>query len=119
VSDRIELRGLKIFGRHGAFEHERRDGQDFLVDVELELDTRAAAASDDLADTVDYGVLATRIADIVGGAPVNLLETLAQRIADACLADDRVSIAIVTVHKPHAPVPLAFDDIAVRVRRTR
>ena len=119
MSDRIELRGLRVFGHHGVFEHERRDGQDFVVDVELELDTRAAAASDDVADTVDYGTLAQRVAEVVGGEPVNLIETLAERIAAVCLADERVNIAVVTVHKPSAPIPLTFDDVAVRVRRVR
>jgi dihydroneopterin aldolase len=119
MSDRITLTGLRVFGRHGVFERERRDGQDFVVDVELELDTRAAAASDDLADTVDYGALAQHLAEIVGGEAVNLLETLAERLADACLSDERVTVALVTVHKPQAPIPLQFDDVAVRVRRTR
>lgn len=119
MSDRIRLTGLRVRGTHGVFEHERRDGQDFVVDVELELDTRTAAASDDLADTIDYGTLAQRIAEIVGGTPVNLLETLAERIAAACLADERVSIATVEVHKPQAPIPLEFSDVSVRIRRSR
>jgi len=102
-----------------VFEAERRDGQDFVVDVELDTDTRAAAASDDLADTVDYGMLAQRLAEIVAGEPVNLIETLAERLAVACLADSRVSVVVVTVHKPSAPIPLQFDDVAVRIRRTR
>ena len=119
MSDRIRLAGLRVRGHHGVFEHERRDGQDFLIDVELELDTRQAAASDDLADTVDYGTLAQRIAEIVGGEPVNLLETLAERIAEACLSDSRVRVAAVEVHKPQAPIPLSFEDVSVRVRRMR
>jgi dihydroneopterin aldolase len=119
MSDRIRLTGLRIRGTHGVFEHERRDGQDFVVDVELETDTRTAAGSDDLSDTIDYGTLAQRIAEIVGGDPVNLLETLAERIAEACLADDRVSVAIVEVHKPQAPIPLQFDNVSVYVRRSR
>jgi 7,8-dihydroneopterin aldolase/epimerase/oxygenase len=119
VSDRIELRGRRIRGHHGVFEHERTDGQDFVVDVVLDVDTSAAAHSDDLADTVDYGVLAHRIAGIVGGDPVNLLETLAQRIATACLDDARVAAVDVRVHKPGAPIPLQFDDVVVGIRRAR
>lgn len=119
MSDRIRLTGLRVRGTHGVFAHERRDGQDFVVDVELELDTRPAAATDDLADTVDYGTLAQHIAEIVGGEPVNLLETLAERIAEACLADERVTVAIVEVFKPQAPIPLEFGDVSVRVRRSR
>ena len=119
MSDTITLSGLRVYGHHGVFEAERRDGQDFVVDVELELDTAPAAASDDVADTVHYGELAQALAAVVGGEPVDLLERLAQRLADVCLADPRVSAATVTVHKPHAPIPLAFDDVAVTIRRSR
>ena len=90
-----------------------------MVDVQLELDTAAAAASDDVADTVHYGELAQALAAVVAGEPVNLLETLAARLADVCLADDRVHAATVTVHKPQAPIPLTFADVAVTIRRER
>ena len=116
-ADRILLTGLTVRGRHGVFDFERRDGQDFVVDVELELDLAAAAASDELVDTVHYGELAEALAAVVGGEPVNLLETLADRLAAACLADRRVSAATVTVHKPQAPIPLSFADVAVTIRR--
>lgn len=119
MADRIALTGLRVRGRHGVFEHERRDGQDFLVDAVLEMSTAAAAASDVLADTVDYGDLAQRLAAVVAGAPVNLIETLVERLADVCLADPRVVAATVTVHKPQAPIPLTFADVAVTVRRER
>jgi dihydroneopterin aldolase len=117
--DRIRLTGLRVRGFHGVFDHERRDGQDFVVDAELETSTRAAAASDDLADTIDYGDLAQRLAAVVSGEPVDLLERLVERLAAECLADPRVSAATVTVHKPQAPIPLAFDDVAVTIRRER
>jgi 7,8-dihydroneopterin aldolase/epimerase/oxygenase len=117
MSDRIALTGLAVRGFHGVFEAERRDGQDFVVDAVLEIDTRRAAATDDLAFTVDYGGLATRLAEVVGGEPVDLIETLAARLADVCLVDPRVTAATVTVHKPHAPIPLQFADVAVTVRR--
>jgi dihydroneopterin aldolase len=119
AGDRIELVGLRAKGRHGVFEHERVHGQDFVVDVVLQVDTRAAAASDDLADTVDYGAVAQRVHEIVAGEPVDLIETLADRIAAACLADDRVAAAEVAVHKPQAPVPVPFDDVVVRIVRRR
>jgi dihydroneopterin aldolase len=119
MHDRIELRGLRVRGFHGVFEHERRDGQEFVVDAVLEVSTAAAAASDDLADTVDYGGLAQRLAAAVSGEPVNLIETLVARLADECLTDPRVEAATVTVHKPQAPIPLAFDDVAVTIRRER
>jgi dihydroneopterin aldolase len=117
--DRIALTGLRVRGRHGVYDFERRDGQDFVVDVTLELDTSAAAKSDDVADTVHYGELAEAIAAVVAGEPVNLLETLAERLATVCLADPRVTAAEVTVHKPQAPIPQAFADVAVTIRRTR
>jgi dihydroneopterin aldolase len=117
-ADRILLTGLTVRGRHGVFDFERQDGQDFVVDVELELDLTAAAASDELVDTVHYGELAGALAAVIAGEPVNLLETLADRLADACLADHRVSAATVTVHKPQAPIPLSFADVAVTIRRT-
>jgi dihydroneopterin aldolase/2-amino-4-hydroxy-6-hydroxymethyldihydropteridine diphosphokinase len=119
VSDRISLTGLVARGHHGVFEHERRDGQDFTVDVELDLDLRGAAATDDLARTVHYGELARALADDVRGEPVDLLEALAERLLRTCLADPRVEAARVVVHKPQAPIPETFADVAVAVRRTR
>jgi dihydroneopterin aldolase len=89
------------------------------VDIDLGVDTRDAAASDDLADTVDYGALAEGVAGVVAGEPVNLLETLAQRIADRCLEEARVSDVEVTVHKPEAPMPVPFGDVTVTIRRAR
>ncbi len=117
--DRIELTGLRVRGHHGVYDFERRDGQEFVVDVVLELDLAVAARTDDVADTVHYGELAASLAGIVAGEPVNLLETLAERLAAACLADGRVEAVTVTVHKPQAPIPLAFDDVAVTIRRSR
>lgn len=119
MADRIELRGLKIRGRHGVFEHERRDGQDFVVDITVWIDLAGAAASDELADTYDYGVLAQLAADIVGGTPRNLIETVGAEIAEQVIADERVHAVEVTVHKPQAPIPQDFDDVAVVTRRSR
>ncbi len=119
MADRITLTGLKVRGFHGVYEHERRDGQDFVVDATLWLDSRPAAASDDLADTVDYGGLANRLATLIEGEPVNLIETLAARLCELCMADERVIAAEVTVHKPHAPIAREFADVAVTARRSR
>ncbi len=117
MSDEICLNGLTVRGRHGVLEQERRDGQDFIVDVRLQVDTRPAATSDALVDTVDYGQLAQRLAAVVSGRPLALIETLAQRLADVCLEDRRVTRAEVTVRKPQAPIRLAFGDVAVTVVR--
>ena len=119
AGDRIVLRGLRGHGFHGVYDAERATGQTFVVDVELVLDLRPAAASDDVTDTVHYGELAQRVVAVVEGEPVALLETLAQRVADLCLADPRVAETTVTVHKPEAPVPVAFDDVAVTIVRRR
>jgi dihydroneopterin aldolase len=119
LTDRIQLRGLTVRGHHGVFEHERRDGQDFVVDVTVWIDLAAAAASDDLADTLDYGTLAQRTADVVAGPPRNLIETVAAEIADGVMIDARVHAVEVVVHKPSAPIPLTFSDVAVVARRSR
>jgi dihydroneopterin aldolase len=120
MADRIELRGLRVRGNHGVFEHEKRDGQDFLVDVVLWTDFTAAAASDDLADTVDYGALALFARDIVAGPSCDLIETVASRIADGVmdLAPDAHAVEV-TLHKPQAPIPAEFADVAVVARRSR
>jgi len=119
MSDRIELRGLRVRGHHGVFEHERRDGQEFVVDVTVWMDLAPAAASDDLVDTLHYGELAERTAAIVAGEPSNLIETVACRVADMVLADARVRAVEVALHKPQAPIPLEFADVAVVVHRSR
>jgi 7,8-dihydroneopterin aldolase/epimerase/oxygenase len=118
-TDRIRLTGLRAHGRHGVYDFERVKGQDFVVDVTLELDLGPAAASDDVADTVHYGDLADRLVAIVTGPPVALIETLAARLAAACLDDVRVCAATVTVHKPRAPIAHMFTDVAVTLRRSR
>jgi dihydroneopterin aldolase len=119
MTDRVALRGLRGRGRHGVFPKEREEGQTFLIDVVLSLDTSKAAADDDLGTTVDYGAVATRVVEVVEGEPVNLIETLAQRIADACLADTRIEEVEVTVHKPDAPIAVPFDDVSVTIARSR
>lgn len=119
MADRIELRGLKVRGNHGVFGHERVDGQDFVVDITVWMDLSAAAGSDALSDTYDYGVLAGRAAAIVAGPARNLIESVAGEIADDVMADQRVYAVEVTVHKPHAPIPLTFADVAVVARRSR
>ena len=117
--DRVTLRGLKALGHHGVFAHERRDGQVFVVDLVLGLDTAPAAAGDDLSKTVHYGVVAEEVAAVVSGEPVDLIETLAQRIADTCLGHDMVQEVEVTVHKPDAPITVPFDDVTVTINRRR
>ena len=118
-ADRIELRGLRVRGHHGVLASERRDGQEFLIDAVLAVDTRPAAATDDLSLTVDYAGLSEQLAGIVAGEPVHLIETLAEHLAQACLAEPAVRQAEITVHKPNAPISLPFGDVSVTIRRER
>jgi dihydroneopterin aldolase len=117
--DRVELRGLRARGRHGVLAHETALGQVFVVDLTLHLDTRPAAESDDLEQTVDYGAMAVAVHAVVTGEPVALIETLAQRIADVALGPERVRAVDVSIHKPEAPITVPFDDVVVTVHRER
>ena len=119
TADRLVVRGLTVRGHHGVFEHERRDGQEFVIDLVLGVDTGTAARSDDLQDTVDYGTLVEEVRTAVTDDPVDLIETLAQRIADVCLRNALVETVEVTVHKPHAPIEATFDDVALTINRSR
>ena len=117
--DQIRLTGIAATGYHGVFEHERREGQTFVADVVVHVDTRRAAAGDDLAHTLDYGVLAQQVAAVLSGEPVDLIETVAERIAATVLAAGAVQAVDVAVHKPQAPIPVPFDDVVVAIRRDR
>ena len=117
--DRVALRGLTGFGRHGVFDFEREQGQHFVVDVVCSLDLAPAAASDDLRHTVDYAGLATDVVADIEGEPLDLIEALADRIARTCLRRAGVQSVEVTVHKPEAPMPVTVADVAVTLTRSR
>ncbi len=117
--DRIRIEGIRGRGFHGVLDHERRDGQDFIVDVVLAVDMSQAARTDDLADTVDYGAVAQQVHDCITGEPHDLIETLAVQIATVCLNDGRVTSVEVTVHKPTAPITVPFTDVSVHVVRSQ
>lgn len=119
MTDQIVILGITGTGYHGVFEHERREGQEFSVDVVLDVLTSAAASSDDLADTVDYGAVSVAVHELIVGEPVDLIETLAERIAAACLAFAGVARVEITVHKPSAPIPVPFRDVQLRIVRER
>jgi dihydroneopterin aldolase len=119
MTDELTVTGIECYGYHGVFDHEKREGQPFVVDLTLGLDTRAAAASDDLRDTVDYGSLVAAVKAAVETEPVDLIETLAQRLADVCLRDVRVEWARITVHKPDAPIEATFGDVTLTITRER
>ena len=116
-TDQLALIGIECFAHHGVFEFERREGQVFVIDLVLGLDTAPAAASDDLRETVDYGSLVAAVKAAVERDPVDLIETLAQRIADVCLLDSRVEWVRVTVHKPNAPIDATYSDVALTITR--
>lgn len=117
--DTLTVTGVRVHAYHGVFEQERRVGQPFIIDVTLWLAVADAANSDDLAQTVHYGELSQQIYDAVANEPVDLIETLAERVARVCLAYRRVHKAQVTVHKPEAPIEVPFDDVSVTITRKR
>lgn len=112
----VRITGLRVRGNHGVLESERRDGQVFVVDVALDV---PVPGSDDLADTVDYATLSERLAAVVAGDPVDLIETLAARLADVCLSDERVASAEVTVHKPEVPLRVDVAEVSVTLTKAR
>jgi len=117
--DELAVTGIECWAHHGVFEFEKREGQTFVVDLVLGIDTSPAAASDDLRDTVDYGSLVADVKAAVERDPVDLIETVAQRIADVCLSDDRVQWVRATIHKPDAPIQATFGDVALTITRRR
>ena len=115
--DRIELKGVECYGYHGVLEEERRHGQTFYVDLTCGLDLSQAKQLD---DTVNYAELAQLAHDIMTGEPEDLIEAVANRIANQALATyEQLASIEVTVHKPSAPIPLPFQDVAVVARRRR
>ena len=119
MSDQLAVTGIEVYAHHGVFDFERRDGQVFVFDLVLGIDTRDAAATDDLTRTVHYGELVDAVKAAVERDPVNLIETLAQRVADIALSYDQVDWVDVTVHKPNAPIEATFSDVALTIRRSR
>lgn len=115
--DRISLTGLEVFAHHGVFDFERERGQRFVIDAEVAVDLRAAAAGDELASTVHYGELAEALVAAARRDPVDLIETLAERLAEVALAFSGVQAARITVHKPDAPIEASFLDVSVTIVR--
>ena len=117
--DEIRLTGLRATAHHGVLEHERRDGQLFLIDVTVRLPLGPAAAVDDLDRTVHYGELAEQVVAAVESDPVDLIETVAERVAGVALSFPAAHEVVVTVHKPNAPITVPFDDVSVTITRHR
>ena len=119
MNDSIRITGLELFGHHGVFDFEKRDGQRFVVDLTVWLDTDGASDSDNLAQTLDYSKLVNKVAGVVQGEPVDLIETLASRVLDVVWGFDQANSAEVTIHKPDAPVEFPVADISVTMKRER
>ena len=119
MTDQITITGIRAIGHHGVLEFERTSGQEFIVDVILDVNTADSAKHDDLQLTVDYGDVAKRVHAQIEGDPYQLIETLANRIADDLLTISRVLGVTITVHKPQAPIPVDFDDVAVTITRKK
>lgn len=119
MSDVIRIDRIEAFGYHGVFPEEKREGQTFFVDVEIETSFDEAITHDDVAFTVDYGLVAERVLEIIQGEPADLIETLCDRIASMVLALERVSATRVTVHKPGAPITVPFGGVSVSMRREK
>ena len=119
MTDQLAITGIETYAHHGVFDFERAEGQQFVIDLNLGLDTRPAAETDDLSATVDYGSLVADVKKAVESDPVDLIETLAQRIADVCMSRAALEWVEVTVHKPDAPIEATFTDVALTIKRSR
>lgn len=119
MNDRIDLTGIEVYAKHGVLEHEKERAQVFKVDVTAYTDLTVPGKTDDLADALDYSALAVAVREVVGSESHQLIETVAARVADSVMSHDQVVRAVVTIHKPHAPLDLAFEDVSVTVDRTR
>ena len=120
MSDSIEIKGIRGFGYHGVFPHERENGQEFLVDLSLRCNLAEASESDDVAETIDYGTVCNLVLGVIVGPPVWLIEKLASQIAGLLLANfSLLDSVVVVVHKPQAPVEANVADIAIRIERSR
>jgi len=117
--DIIEIIGIRAHGHHGVLPDERLRGQPFIADIRLGVDTSLAASSDDLTHTVNYADIAQMVHAELSGDPVDLIETLAQRISERCLAHVAVQVVEIAVHKPQAPVGVPADDVVIRILRRR
>lgn len=117
--DRIAVTGIRVRAHHGVFDFEREAGQEFVIDVSVAVDLAAAASGDDLDRTVHYGVLAEAVAAAVERDPVDLIETVAERVAGVALGFPAVEEVEVTVHKPQAPIAVPFTDVSVTIVRSR
>jgi dihydroneopterin aldolase len=119
LNDRIELRGIEVYARHGVMPEEQENAQVFKVDVTAYTDVTRPARTDELADALDYSSLALEVREVVGSETHRLIETVATRVSEVVMSHPTVSRAVVTIHKPDAPIDMVFDDVSVTVDRSR
>jgi dihydroneopterin aldolase len=119
LNDRIDLTGIEVYAKHGVLDHEQERAQVFRVDVTVYMDLSRPGESDDLSDALDYGMLALEVREAVGSESNKLIEAVAARVADAIMDHPQVTKAIVTIHKPDAPIDLVFEDVSVTIERSR
>lgn len=119
MNDRVEIKGIEVYAKHGVLQHEQEKAQVFKVDVTAYTDLARPGQTDDLADTLDYSTIALEVREVVGSESHKLIETVATRVADAIMSHQQVSRAVVTIHKPDAPIDLVFEDVSVTVERER
>lgn len=115
--DEIAITGIRGFGYHGLFAEEKKNGQEFIVDIRMKKELSLAGSTDQIDATIDYGKVAVRVKELIESDSFNLIERLAEVIADRIKSEFSVAHVEVTVHKPHAPVDINFDDISVTIRR--
>jgi dihydroneopterin aldolase len=119
AKDKISITGIKAFGFHGVLDHERKNGQDFIADIEFTYKTDKATKTDDIKFAIDYGLVAQLVKSLIEGKPQNLIEKLADDIAKTLLKSFKIDAVKVVLHKPHAPVDMKFSDISVSVERKK
>lgn len=119
MNDRLEIKGIEVYAKHGVLEHEQEKAQVFKVDVTVYTDLARPGESDDLSDALDYSVLALEVREVVGSESHRLIETVAARVSDVVMGHPQVERSVVTIHKPGAPIDVVFEDVSVTVERTR
>jgi dihydroneopterin aldolase len=117
--DVIHLSGVEVFAHHGVFPEERENGQRFVVDLDVEYDASLAATSDNIANTINYAQLAKLVHDEVAGEPQDLLETVALRVLKKVFDFPLALHAILTIHKPDAPMPVSVGGVSITMSRSR
>lgn len=119
MNDRLELKGIEVYARHGVLQHEQEKAQVFKVDVTAYTDLSRPGETDDLADALDYSTLALEVREAVGSESHKLIETVAAKVSDVVMKHPQVVRSVVTIHKPGAPIDLVFEDVSVTVDRSR